>query len=75
MEGKTGEPVVQPCNCLPNFLLKQKMQLVIVNSRSLIFSVAILGDIGEIGAGRNFGIDNLQCNRYWYAGEDSTEIK
>ena len=31
------------CNCLQNFLLKQKMQLVIVNSRSLTkFSVGIL---------------------------------
>ena len=28
-----------------------------------------LTDIGEIGAGRNFGIDNLQCNRYWNAGK------
>ena len=31
-----------------------------------------LADIGKIGAGRNFGIDNLQCNRYWNAGEEST---
>ena len=32
-----------PCNCLQNFLLKQKMQLVIVNSRSLMnFSVRTL---------------------------------
>ena len=34
-----------------------------------------LTDIGEIGAGRNFGIDNLQYNRYWYAGEESTASK
>ena len=34
-----------------------------------------LADIGEIGAGRNFGIDNLQCNRYWNAGKESTDIK
>ena len=32
-----------PCNCLSNFLLKQKMQLVKVNSRSLMnCSVGIL---------------------------------
>ena len=32
-----------PCKCLQNFLLKQKMQLVIVNSRSLMnCSVGIL---------------------------------
>ena len=32
-----------PCNCLWNFMLKQKIQLVIVNSRSLMnFSVVIL---------------------------------
>ena len=54
MTGKTGEPMVVPCNCLKNFLLKQKMQLVIVSSRSLkIFSVWDLADIGQIGAGRN----------------------
>ena len=35
-----GEPMAAPCNC---FLLKQKMQLVIVNSRSLMnFSVGIM---------------------------------
>ena len=32
-----------PCNCLKNFVLKKKMQLVKVNSKSLInFSVGIL---------------------------------
>ena len=41
--GETGELMAAPCNCLQNFLLKQKMQLVIVNSRSLTnFSVGIL---------------------------------
>ena len=41
--GETGEPMAGACNCLQNFLLKQKMQLVIVNSRSLTnFSVGIL---------------------------------
>ena len=34
-----------------------------------------LVDIVEIGVGRNFEIDNLQCNRYWYAGEEITDIK
>ena len=43
MTGETGEPMAAPCNCLQNFVLKQKMQLVKVNSRSLInFSVGIL---------------------------------
>ena len=49
-----------PHNCLYNFLLKQKMQLVIVNSRSLMtFFCRDLADIGEIGACRYIGIDNL----------------
>ena len=40
---ETGELMAVPCNCLENFLLKQKMQLVIVNSRSLMnISVGIL---------------------------------
>ena len=31
-----------PCNCLQNFILKQKMQLIRVNSKSLMnFSVGI----------------------------------
>ena len=34
-----------------------------------------LADIGEIGTGRNFGIDSLQCNRYWNADKESTDIK
>ena len=43
MMGETGESMVDPCNCLENFLLKQRMQLAIVNSRSLMnFSVGIL---------------------------------
>ena len=43
MTGGTGEPMAAPCNCLENFLLKQKMQLVRVNSRSWMrFSVGIL---------------------------------
>ena len=43
MMGETGEPIAAPYNCLQNFLLKQKMQLVMVNSRSLMnFSVQIL---------------------------------
>ena len=43
MTWKTGEPMVAPYNSLYNFLLKQKIQLVIVNSRSLMnFSVGIL---------------------------------
>ena len=43
MTGKTGEVMASPCNCLWNFLLKQKMQLVKVNFRSLMdFSVGIL---------------------------------
>ena len=60
MTGETGESMAAPCNCLYNFFLKQKMQLVIVNSRSLMnFFCRELVGIGEIGAGRNFGIDNL----------------
>ena len=52
------------------------MQLVKVNSKSLMnFFCRDLADVGEIGAGRNFGIDNLQCNRYWNAGKESTDIK
>ena len=39
------------------------------------FSVGNLADIGEIGAGRNFGMDNLQCNRYLNAGKETTDIK
>ena len=43
MTGETEEPMVVPYDCLQNFLLKQKMQLAIVNSRSLMnFSVGIL---------------------------------
>ena len=43
MTGETGEPMSAPCNCLWNFLLKQVMQLVKVNSRSLMnFAVGIL---------------------------------
>ena len=43
MTGETGEPMAAPCNCLQNFLLKQKMQLVTVNSRnSMNFSVGIM---------------------------------
>ena len=43
MTGETGEPKPASCNCLYNFLLKQKMQLEIMNSRSLMnFSVGIL---------------------------------
>ena len=43
MAWETGEPMAAPCNCLQNFLLRQKMQLEIVNSRSLMdFSVGIL---------------------------------
>ena len=43
MTGETGEPMAAPYNCLQNFLLKQKMQLEIVNSKSLMkFSVGIL---------------------------------
>ena len=60
MTEETGEPMATPCNCLQNFLLKQKMQLVIVISRSLMnFFCRDLADIGEICTGRNFGIDNL----------------
>ena len=51
------------------------MQLVKVNSKSLMNFYRDLADIGEIGAGRNFGIDNLQYNRYWNAGKESTDIK
>ena len=43
MRGETGEPMAEPCNCLENFILKQKMQLVKVNSKSLMnFSLGIL---------------------------------
>ena len=43
MTGETGEPMATPCNCLWNFLLKQKMQLVKVNSKGLMnFSIGIL---------------------------------
>ena len=52
------------------------MQLVKVNSRSFDeFYCRDLADIGEIGAGRNFGIDNLQSNSYWNAGKESIDIK
>ena len=41
--GETGEPMAAPCNCLWNFVLKQKTRLVKVNSKSLMnFSVGIL---------------------------------
>ena len=50
MTGKKGEPIAAPCNCLKNFLLKWKMQLVIVNSRSLMnFSVGILQTLVKLG--------------------------
>ena len=50
--------------------------MVKVNSRNLMnFFGRDLADIGEIGAGTNFGIDNLQCNRYRNAGKESTDIK
>ena len=39
------------------------------------FFIRDLADIGEIGAGINFGIDNLQCNRYRNASKESTNIK
>ena len=43
MTGETGESMAAPCNSLENFLLKQRVQLVIVNSKSLMnFSVGIL---------------------------------
>ena len=43
MIGETGEPMAAPYICLYNIILKQKMHLVIVNSRSLMnFSVEIL---------------------------------
>ena len=43
MAGETGEAIAALCNCLQNFILKQKMQLVIVNSISLMdSSVGIL---------------------------------
>ena len=43
MTGETGEPIAALYNCLQNSILKQKMQLVKVNSRSLMdFTVGIL---------------------------------
>ena len=34
-----------------------------------------LSDIGETGAGRHFGVDNMLSNMYGYGGEDNTEFK
>ena len=60
MTGVTGEPMAAPCNLLKNFLLKQNMQLVIMNSRNLmIFFCRNLADNGEIDVGRNFRTENL----------------
>ena len=43
MTGETSELMAAPCIFLQNILLKQKMQLVIVNFRSLMnFSIGIL---------------------------------
>ena len=51
------------------------VELVKVNSRSLMNFCRDLAGISEIGAGRNFGIDNLQCKWYWNAHKESTDIK
>ena len=53
-------PWLHPVIVYRIFLLKQKMQLVIVNSRSLMnFSVGILLTLAKLVESRNFGIDNL----------------
>ena len=52
MTGETVEPMAGLCNCLKNFLLKQKGQFGIVNSRSLMnFSVGILQTLVKLVQG------------------------
>ena len=72
----TDEAMTAPCNCnFIEFLIEAEDAVGDSEFQKLDeFFCRDLVDIGEPGAGRNFGIDHLYCNRYWYASEESTDL-
>ena len=57
MTGQTGEPMAAPCNLFIEFFIDAVGDSAFQKLDE--FFCRDLADVGETGAGRNFGINNL----------------